>query len=161
MCNSFINYLNDILKSKQTFNSDIYQNIDKEFKNKYQYNVELPHKLSVSQIKQRYYEKEENNNIYNKLKINNTKFDKEKDIDSIKIGIIYHKIFEKINFSKIYAKEEIENEIQSLVKNDIIDIEEYKYIDINSIYNFVNSDIYKRISISSRIRKNNLFGNQK
>ena len=137
-------------------NDSLYKNIDKEFRNKYEYNVSIPHKLSVSQIKQRYYEKEDNN-IYYKLKINNNSFSKDKEITATQVGIIYHKIFEKIDFTKEYTKVELNNEIQNLIKKNIISIKEYENVDIDSIFNFINSDIYKRMIKSSNIFKEQQF----
>ncbi len=147
----------DILQDLDNFDNEKYEKIDNEFSRKYQHNVKIPHKLSVSQIKQKYYEENEGYKLYDKLKINNISFDEKRQNTSTQIGIIYHKIFEMINFNKEYTKEELTNEIKGFVSKNIISNDEYELIDINSIFNFINSDIYKRIYKSNNVYKEEQF----
>lgn len=118
----------------------------------------LPHKVSVSEIKQINQEKQENSiNIYDSIEpkwinaMNNTK---KNNVSPMEKGNIYHYIFQNLDFSKTYNIQQLEQEIRSMKK--ITDIE-YSIIDIEKIYDFTTTDIYKQIQNAQRIYKEQTF----
>ena len=65
-------------------------------------------------------------------------------INHASIGTLYHKIFEKLPIKK-YSINDLEYELDLLVKNKIISIEERKLLDINKVFSYLTSDIYDMI----------------
>ena len=69
------------------------------------------------------------------------------------IGTVTHLILQKLNFKKEYTLANLKQEIEGFVLKEIINKKEYEAIDINRIYEFVNSNFAKRIKKSNNIFK--------
>lgn len=71
-------------------------------------------------------------------------------INHASIGTLYHKIFEKLPVKK-YSINELEYELDLLVKNKIISREERKLLDISKVFSYLTSDIYDMILTSDNV----------
>lgn len=127
-----------------------------EYNNKIQcsyekiYLTKIPHKISVSDIKKNEadYDNTYYINDYSKDNLDNL------EITPTEIGTIYHKVFEKLSFNKEYTRENIEEDIQKIYLKDT---KEYNIINIDKVYNFFNSELYKRVLKASTIYKEKSF----
>lgn len=84
------------------------------------------------------------------LKKNNLNYLKPKFIDDgkqMKVGIIYHKIMEHLNFIN-YDIDNINIAIKELISNNFITKEELELISIHKITNFFMSDLYKNYIVN-------------
>ncbi len=79
------------------------------------------------------------------------------DMSSAEKGIIFHLVMELIDFSKISSKDNLNDEIISLLKNGVITQKEADSLDIEGIFGFFNSTLYQRISKSSNYEKEKAF----
>lgn len=94
--------------------------------------------------------------LKNSLKIK-PDFLQNKEISSAEKGIIFHLVMELIDFSKEYSSVSLKNEIYSLFNNGIISKKEYDSLDIDGVYGFVSSSLYKRIQKSKDYEKEKPF----
>lgn len=72
-------------------------------------------------------------------------------------GTAVHSVLENMDFSLSYTKDDIKNIISTLVSNGIISDKEGESVNINSIYGFTQSDLYKRILKSDLVYKEKPF----
>lgn len=135
--------------------------IDEQLSWKYK-NIELskiPTKLSVSEIKRRH-------NLDN---IEDAQFKAEqlqsepkflsgkKKISNAEKGSIVHLIIQHLSLNKNHTITTIKQEIQNMILKNLLTEEEYESIDVNKIYKFTVSDIYKRMTKSSKVYKEQPF----
>ncbi len=135
-----------------SINQEKYNIIDKEMNFEYsnKYLTKIPHKISVSEIKRRYQESYDNSlNIYEGITpkfLDNEKI--QSDISALEKGNIYHYIFQHLDFTKSYTKEDLEIEIKNMNK---INDREYEVVNIDKIYSFTQSKLYKQIQEADRV----------
>ncbi len=117
---------------------------------KYPYEIEtkLPTKMSVTE----YIGKK----VENEIPLPKFLEESEK-IESNKIGTLVHLMLQKLDFTKNYTIEMLQELINNCVKNKIITQRESEVIPINKIYNFTESELYKRIQKSRKIFKEQPF----
>ena len=121
--------------------------------------ADLPSKLSISEIKKRYYEQEEQAELpalpyegsYEK-----PEFTKTAKLDGASRGTIYHTVMEHIDFN-IKTYKQIEEYMQSLVKRGILTEDEIKAVRAEKIHNFLKNDICKRIAASPSVSRETAF----
>lgn len=70
---------------------------------------------------------------------------KSTDIKANERGNAYHKIMELLDYSKISSQEDVDNQIADFMENGYISKEQYDSVNKKDIYQFVCSDIGKRI----------------
>ncbi len=133
---------------------EISNNLTYEYHN--QKALELPVKASISEIKRMYTSIDsESDNIFTEIEFNMPDFisDKSDNISGAKRGTIYHCVFEHMDFLNINTKNDIKLEIQNMIDSRILTEKEAQVINIDRIYAFVKSDLYKRIQKSEGIYK--------
>ena len=131
-------------------NDSKYQNINDLLNWKYPYikETKLPTKMSVTE----YIGKK------SEIEISTPRFLEESEsITSGKIGTLVHLILQKLDFNKKYTNENIKELISNCVKNRIITQEDSKYIPINKIYTFTQSNLYERIQKAKKVYKEQPF----
>ena len=121
-------------------NKEEYDKIDKmlNYKYKYEKDIELPTKTSVTAIKEL---KSKDKEVFSKRKVPTFAVDKE--IKGAKKGTIIHFLLSKITREKTI--EEVDNLIEKLISKNIITREEKEAIDIDIIKNYLSSELYKEI----------------
>ncbi len=72
-------------------------------------------------------------------------------------GTAVHSVLENMDFSLNYTKDDIKNAVDALVSKGVISENEGHEININSIYGFTQSDLYKRILKSDLVYKEKPF----
>ncbi len=157
-----------------------------EWKYSYLVDTKLPTKTSVTNIKQEKMKLEEventeeiqgievenieeiqdieEKNIKDKVSKNNSfkeikpKFLQEKEIISnAKKGTLAHLCIQKLDERKNYTRENIKELIQNLVEKEIITEKEAEAIDIELIYNYTQSDLFKDLKTAKEIHKEQPF----
>ena len=78
-------------------------------------------------------------------------------LSKAEIGTITHLIMQKLDFSKTYNLEEINNLLNELVAKNIIDENEKNSINRDEIIAFTNSDLFKEIGKAKEIHKEQSF----
>ena len=140
----------DYEKEEKNIEENLNNNIEEQEKIKniinwnYKYKLEtnMITKSSVTQIKNLNIEKDESYLD----KFETPKFlEKEKVITGADKGNLIHLVLQRLNPKEEYDKNKIIDLIENLFIRKIISQEEKKYIDINIILNFLNSDIWKEI----------------
>jgi ATP-dependent helicase/nuclease subunit A len=135
---------------------NINEKIDKIFNYEYKsINKKNPTKISVTDSKTITTENLENFKLFNNIpqlqKEPNFVIEKE-GLSPFDIGNTYHFIMEKIDLKRVSLKE-IEEQIEEFVKIGYIDNRQKEIVDVNSIFNFYNSDLGKRLLKSKEIKR--------
>ena len=155
--------INEIRNHK--INKEEYEKIDKmlNYTYKYEKDVELPTKTSVTALK----EYKLNNENNSKEKINSEEiineaskrkvpsFAIDKEIKGARKGTIIHLILSKITSEKTIG--EVNNLIEKLISKNIITEEEKKAIDMNIIKNYLSSELYKEILEAKEVKRETPF----
>lgn len=133
-----------------------------EWKYKYIESSKIPTKTSVTKLK----ELEQNNDIEdiiniakNKRKLQ-SKLDKKpifientNTITSAEKGTLMHLCVQKLDERKDYTKEEIREFTENLMRRNIISEIEFKNIDIEMLYNYTKSELWKELKQAKQINK--------
>ena len=133
-----------------------------EWKYKYIESSKIPTKTSVTKLK----ELEQSNDIEdiiniakNKRKLQ-SKLDKKpifientNTITSAEKGTLMHLCVQKLDERKDYTKEEIKEFTENLMRRNIISEIEFKNIDIEMLYNYTKSELWKELKQAKQINK--------
>lgn len=120
--------------------------------------IQIPKKLSATDfVKINSIEKALTRDLLkNSLKIK-PDFLQTKKISSVEKGIIFHLIMELLDFNKTYSRESLVEDINTLQAKGIIAENEKDSLDIDGIYGFLDSQIYKRLQNSKNYEKEKPF----
>lgn len=136
--------------------SEVKSNSQLDNNNKYIYknylDIQTKNKITISDLKRRA-NYDENDEV---MEIKKPSFLNE-GVKNINLGIIYHKILEKIDLTKENGKEDVNLIIEQLLKNNFMTEEELKNIKLSYIYNFINSELAARIRKSKKVEKEKSF----
>lgn len=121
------------------------------WKYKYLDSTKIEGKASVTNITKG--KKKELSEITKKPKFLNEKI----EIGRAEIGTLMHLVMQKLDFSKEYNEEEINELIQGIIAKDIITENEAKYIDTKQIIEFTKSDLYKDVQNAKEVHKEKPF----
>lgn len=136
---------------------------------------EIPAKFSVSELKRRFVQKEEeaadmgfeepieewreasSKGATEKAETKVAYIPKfmsgETEETSIARGILYHKIMQELHFDKIEQRADVEEELNWMVEKQIITEEQKASIEISKIYGFFQSDVAKRMKHAYTLNK--------
>lgn len=122
---------------------------------KYKEETRIPAKLTVSEIKRMIQKRtidEESERIIKDGELKKPLFLQEKaGFSAAEKGTLTHLVMQHINLDYVKSKENIINEVNRLKEGEFITSEQAKVIDINKIYKFFQSDIGKRMLLSSKV----------
>lgn len=79
------------------------------------------------------------------------------DFTPEKIGTLNHLFLQHIDFKKDYTSDDLEKQLADMIKSDFITQEESEVINLKQVYNFIKSDIGKRIKKSQNIYQEESF----
>ncbi len=127
--------------------------------------TKLPTKTSVTSIKQEKIRLEElkdenasNENMETYTFEVSPRFLQEKEvISNARKGSLVHLCIQKLDEKQEYTLESIKNLIQSLVEKEIITEKEAEAIDINLIYNYTKSNLFKELKTAKELHKEQPF----
>lgn len=88
-------------------------------------------------------------NIKN-IQMKKPNFMKIKSYSNAEIGSFNHLFLQKLNFNKVYSLDELENELNNIVKREILTKEQANLIDLKAILNFVKTEQYLEITKSRK-----------
>ena len=134
-----------------------FEKIDQNFKWEYplKNRINTPIKSSVSEIKQMKNEISQNQIGLEEIK---AKFlQKNNQISSARKGTIIHLILQKLDFSKNYSIGDLKSFINELVLKNWINLEEAENVNIESINQFLQSEICDRIKNAKLVEKEKTF----
>ncbi len=174
------NILEKIKENLNSISNEEIKKMQEELKNtlewKYSYLVDtkLPTKTSVTNIKQEKMKLEELENDENDIDVKELpdienkkirhfkeivpKFLQEQEIiSSAKKGSLVHLCIQKLDEKQDYTIESIEALVQSLVEKEIITENEAKAIDVNLIYNYTKSELFKELKNAKEVHKEQPF----
>ena len=162
--------INETLEEeKKVVKFDFSKKIDLEkISNRLKYNyehvleTELPSKTTVSKIKELSNEREYVDLFSAKevgLETILPKFLEENDVkvSASRKGTLMHLILQKLDLKKDYDYEKLKELVEALVSKNIIKQEEANSINLNSIINFLNSNLAKQIKKAKEIQKERPF----
>lgn len=143
--------------------TEYYDQIQQKLNFKYPYLgvVKKSASISVTEIKKRqedYEEQNDSSGLYRqKTVLKKPKFinedQKEEKITGARRGTIVHLIMEVLDFGKIATVEDIKDQIQNLVKRNVITEKESKVLSPRKIFKFFKSPIAKRMLASNFIKR--------
>lgn len=157
----------DIFKLKQSL----------EWKYAYEVDTKLPTKTSVTKLKQeqanqlpslnsqKSWEEEESKNLEEMQTSNQLKYIQVKALGSeeeIKLtpaqkGTLVHLCIQKLDETKEYELQDIQNFIQELVQKEIITEIEANAIDVNLVYSYTKSELFQKLKKAKEIHKEQPF----
>ena len=116
-----------------------------EWKYEYENITDIPVKSSVTKIKQ---DKQEEHKIIMEI----PKFMKETEkVSQARKGTLMHLCIQKLNNKKEYTKEMVNELVEDLQKNDIITQIEKESININKLYEFTKSKLFKELRQAKQV----------
>ncbi|MEG2645611.1 MAG: helicase-exonuclease AddAB subunit AddA [Clostridia bacterium] len=150
------------LKSNKLFQC-LENNLNLEYK--FKEDSYTPQRVSVSELKKANDEDELKNIFDTKEQINlNTNIrvpsvlnDEKISYTSVRKGTLIHFILEHLDFLKTYDKLSLKEYINDLVAKNVITKQDASYINIDKIFNFLNSSIGKELKESKKIYKEEAF----
>ncbi|HAN10755.1 MAG TPA: helicase-exonuclease AddAB subunit AddA [Clostridiales bacterium] len=77
----------------------------------------------------------------------------DKGYNNTEKGIIVHKILKHINYKKVSSTTDLENELELLINKNIVSNEDIKNIEKHVIYEFLMSDLARRMRSASKLHK--------
>lgn len=120
----------------------------------------IPAKISVSEIKRKFYEEmlDENSVLLNEPqeKVNLRKpafMEEKKKFTPAERGTLMHLVMQVIDLSRTSSIEDIKNEIARLKIKEFITEEQSQVIDIEKIYKFFNSGLGMRMKTSGKVKR--------
>lgn len=151
-------------EKKYIVDNKIIEIIKENVENEYYYieDAHSPSRISVSNLKKSKNE-EESVEAVSKIKDENeaesgTKFnepiclnDNDEKYTAVRKGLLIHFILQNLDFKILNTKEEIKQYIEKLVYENVISTQDKKYINVTSIYNFLNSKIGKKLKNAKKI----------
>lgn len=143
---------------ESSYKTEIYRRLGWEYR--YIESSKIPAKLSVSEIKRRFYEEilDENSALIeqNKEAVSLRKpvfMEKKKKFTPAERGTLMHLVMQHIDISSTSSLEGIKDEIARLKSREFITEEQSSIIDIEKIYEFFNSDLGRRMKASCKIQR--------
>ncbi len=79
------------------------------------------------------------------------------ELNKAEIGTLMHLIMQKLDFSKTYNEETIKELIQELIATKIINENQAKYVNIQKILKFTESDLYLELKEAKEVHKEKPF----
>lgn len=154
----------DILKELEEINRDDTSSNYKDeilrrlnFKYKYEKSSGLPAKLSVTEIKRiRNLEMmdEDSTPMFSAVSLKTPVFLEEKSgLSSAERGTITHLVMQRLDFSKGFGFHDIKNQIDYMVRSELLSEVQAKSVNIKRIENFFKTDIGVRMINSSSVRR--------
>ncbi len=148
--------LSDLEEEKETLKIDVENicgiNAAKE---------KFPANLYVSEVKRIMESMEsdyKDSKLYNLNRFEKPEFlSQTEDVTPSRKGTAVHSVLENMDFSLNYTKDDIKSVVSTLVSKGIISDKEGESVNINSIYGFTQSDLYKRILKSDLVYKEKPF----
>jgi len=154
--------INGIRSFKEQINSEYIDEIDRRlsFEYKYKKSINVPTKLSVTDMKNLDNKDKNIENIkYNIPKLVDIPMFKEKNVEFTKaeIGTITHYVMQHLHITERLYLDNIKNQISNMVNTNILTVDEASVVNVSQIVNFFNSDIGKRMINSSKIKRETPF----
>lgn len=145
-------------------NKNILEEIKSQLNWKYKYlnSSVVPTKTSVSKLKEESQKELNLDDIINKKQeyifdIPKFMVQKKELITNARKGTLMHLCFQRLDKKKEYTKEEIEKLINELAEKEIILKEEAKSININTILDYINSNLFKELKEAKEIHEEEPF----
>ena len=154
--------INEIRSFKEQINSEYIDEINRRlsFEYKYKKSINVPTKLSVTDMKNLDNKDKNIENIkYNIPKLVDIPMFKEKKTEFTKaeIGTITHYVMQHLNIKEKLDIDNIKNQISNMDNTNILTEDEAKVVNVSQIVNFFNSDIGKRMTNSSKVKRETPF----
>ncbi len=151
-------YEREILKvNLNDFDTEVINALNKKLKN-IDFNYKSHNKNYVKIAASRLNVTEENaieENI-DKIKMKRPKFMKKANYSNAEIGSFTHLFLQKLEFNKVYNKVELNDELENIIKSGLLDNDQAKLINLDTILNFVNTKEYLEI-VNSKQEKEKQF----
>ena len=135
-----------------------------KFKYEFEDDVNSSSRVSVSELKEESIKDMEvnKNSLFSKdtsekYKLPSEFFDKSKHYTSLRKGTLIHFILQILDFNQIDSKESLKEYIEKMQVKNVINKEDTKYINVNKIYNFLNSKIGKDVKNAKIVKKEEEF----
>ena len=139
--------------------NDTYNKINENLNYKYK-NIEdtiSKTRVSVSSLKQEYLEDENVEKKEYNVEIPKCIDENIANYSPTRKGTLIHYILEILDFGKINTIEDLKENINELVKNKTITLDDKKQINVNKIFEFINSSIGSRLKKAKSIQKEEEF----
>lgn len=144
-----------LLETEKEEKSDLYDEIERRLTYSYPYKhlSNIPSSVTVSEIKRKYYEDdEESSQIYiPKLNKKPRFLEEKKGLTPSQKGTALHSVMQHIELDKNITIEYVEQAMDKMVSDYIITKEEREYVSPRKIVNFFNSSIGKRMLNSDKV----------
>ena len=152
-------------KSKNVKSEDIEQLKDKIlWSYKYADSVEIPTKTSVTKIKELSNEENivsieelEEQKEFKKEMAKPKFLNEEEKLSAAQKGTLMHLCFQRLDHTRDYTKAQIQDFVQDLVNRNIITKLEADSININKLFDYTNSSLWKELKLAKKVYKEQPF----
>ncbi len=143
--------------SKYTSDKTIAKDLQDQIEYKYSYidTINLPTKMSVSEIKKKNIEGSNSEITLKKPEF--LKNDAEHELTGAQKGTLMHLCMQKLDISKSYNLESLNEFLNDLKENNIISQKEKEVINVQKLYNFTQSDIWKELQTAKLVEREKPF----
>ncbi len=145
-------------KTRKGKEEDI-KEIQKQLEWQYPYLIssQIPSKTSVSKIKEEKQQESEKVELIYTMNVPNFANKEAKNIPSNRKGTLVHLCLQKLDSSKEYTENDLQDLIEELVKKEIILQEEAEAIPITALSQYLKSNIWKELKEAKEIHKEEPF----
>ncbi|MCI9015688.1 MAG: helicase-exonuclease AddAB subunit AddA [Clostridia bacterium] len=152
---NIIEKIEEKAKKYEKVSEDIQKKLDWTYKNYFASKIEA--KTSVSEMKQKQAEQVEEKNRY-EIEMLKPKFLKqEEETSKARIGTLMHLCIQKLDESKEYDYEKIQNIINQLIQKELITKKEADEIDIDKILKYTKTKLWEDLKKAKKIYKEQPF----
>lgn len=161
------------LMDEKLIDSDTQERIKNTFESEYKFidDVRTPARISVSNLKKAHIEENEIDVSIKEKCVDVVEEDEEKTDKSsskynapsclddtekytaVRKGLLIHFILQNLDFKSVKTKEDVKEYIEKMVYEKVISEQDRKYISVNKIYNFLESQIGKDLRDATEIYK--------
>ena len=153
----------DSQKNYGTYKEEVFERLNYEYA--YKQEINLPTKVSVSEIK-RESQKHNNEEYYTsdmKIEAINTEpelpsfMQEQKTLKATERGTLIHSVFEHLDYVTFTTLDQIKNEVNRLVQTGRIDKKALEILDYNKLYEMANSDVINQMRTADIVKKEQAF----
>ncbi len=149
--------------------SSIYGEVVRRIEYKYDEKAYVPTNVTVTELKKMMENDEKRYSYYQKSSVSTPSFINR--TSGAQLGTLMHLVLQKLDFKRIKNKSDIMLQMNEFSESAIINKEDIANIDIESIYDFCMTNLFKEISLSDAVYKevpfkieekaSEIFGNEK
>ena len=120
---------------------------------KYPYEGSIPSKVTVTELKRRFTDDEDQVFIDRQRIFKRPKFMQENHLSNVEYGTIVHRILQRIDLTKSLTESGIRSQVENLVNQEILTQDQVESVKLSDVSRFFRSDLGKRLLTAEKIHR--------